>query len=224
MAMYAELELMMKNSQNNRNSMQNMRERTLACELNTGFYQQKQPIYRRYHNEILSAMSMCNEVEVEDVMSFMLEDEDEVEEEKLATPPWKIVIADDDVNVHDTTLLALSGVKIHGRPREFLHAYSAAEARQLVHEHSDTALILLDVVMETVDAGLKLINVLREELHRHDLRIVLRTGQPGYAKDNMMDSYPIDGYTTKSKLTRSLLISMLTDTLGDHHQNKELPN
>lgn len=218
--MNAELELMMKNPQINRNSMQNMHERTSACELNTGFYQQKQPIYRRYHSEILSAMSMCNEVE--DEMSFMLEDE--VEDEKLTTHPWKIVIADDDVNVHDSTLLALSGVKIHGRPLEFLHAYSAAEARQLVHEHSDTALILLDVVMETVDAGLKLINVLREELNRHDLRIVLRTGQPGYAKDSMMDSYPIDGYTTKSKLTRSLLISMLTDTLDDHHQNKELPN
>jgi CheY-like chemotaxis protein len=195
-----------------------MRKLTSACEFETVFYQQKQPNYRRFNNEILSAM--CTEVE--DDMCFMLEDE--VEEVKLATPPWKIVIADDDINVHETTLLALSGVKIHGRTLEFLHAYSAAEARQLVHDHADTALILLDVVMETVDAGLKLINVLREELHRHELRIVLRTGQPGYAKDNMMDDYPIDGYTTKSKLTRSLLISMLTDTLGDTQADRELPN
>jgi CheY-like chemotaxis protein len=214
------MEVPMRNPLNMRNSIgaDGVRKLATACELNTIFYQQKQPNYRRFNNEILSAM--CTEVE--DDMTFMLEDE--AEEENLATHPWKIVIADDDTNVHDTTLLALSGVKIHGRPLEFLHAYSAAEARQLVHENTDTALILLDVVMETVDAGLKLINVLREELHRHDLRIVLRTGQPGYAKDNMMDSYPIDGYTTKSKLTRSLLISMLTDTLGDHHQNKELPN
>lgn len=128
--------------------------------------------------------------------------------------PWKILIADDDSNVHDTTVLALRGVQIHGKPLEFLHAFSAREAKDIAIENPDTSLILLDVVMESVDAGLKLVSVLRDDLSRKDLRIVLRTGQPGYAKDSVMNDYAIDGYATKSKLTRTILITMLNDILA----------
>jgi CheY-like chemotaxis protein len=155
---------------------------------------------------------------------YFLTEAEETNEKKGQIRPWKILIADDDANVHETTVLALTGVEIHGKSLEFLHAFSAREARDVAIENPDTALILLDVVMETVDAGLKLVNVLREELARKDLRIVLRTGQPGYAKENMMDNYAIDGYATKSKLTRSILISMLSDILTIDKSHEELPN
>ncbi|QJQ07377.1 hypothetical protein EJG51_017910 [Undibacterium piscinae] len=129
--------------------------------------------------------------------------------------PWKILIADDDISVHDTTLLALAGVRIHNRPLEFLHAYSAKEAHQVLLENTDMSLVLLDVVMETVDAGLKLVGVIRNELDLKNLRIVLRTGQPGYAPEQQVNTeFAIDAYTTKSKLTRSILISVLNDTLS----------
>ncbi len=151
--------------------------------------------------------------EGEESLVFLSEQDDD-ESIRGSAAPWKILIADDDTTVHDTTVLALSGVKILGRPLEFLHAFSAKEAKEVALNHPDTALILLDVVMETVDAGLRLVQVLREELARNNLRIVLRTGQPGYAGDNMMTSYAIDGYATKSKLTRSILIMMLNEVLG----------
>lgn len=144
---------------------------------------------------------------------------------KKALHPWKILITDDDANVHDTTLLALSGVRIHGRPLEFLHAYSAKEAQELILAHPDLSLVLLDVVMETVDAGLKLVKVIRDELAKKDLKIVLRTGQPGYApEDKVSHQFAIDGYTTKSKLTRSLLISVLNDALIGKESSGHLPN
>ncbi len=149
---------------------------------------------------------------------------DENSSDKASISPWKILIADDDNNVHDTTVLALSGVEIHGKPLEFLHAFSAKEAQEVAENHPDTSLILLDVVMETVDAGLKLVNILRDDLSRKNLRIVLRTGQPGYAKENIMGNYAIDGYATKSKLTRSILISMLNEVLDSDTDKDSLPN
>lgn len=154
----------------------------------------------------------------EDLISFADEEaEDSAAKNELT--PWKILITDDDKNVHETTLLALSGVRIHGRPLQFLHAYSAGEARQLLQSIPDIALILLDVVMETVDAGLRLVEAIRGEMNQHDIKIVLRTGQPGYApEDTVSHQFSIDGYTTKSKLTRSLLISVLSDILGDAHK------
>lgn len=145
---------------------------------------------------------------------IFLSEPDENSRNTCKVAPWKILIADDDANVHDTTVLALSGVEIHGKPLEFLHAFSAREAKEVAVNNPDTSLILLDVVMETVDAGLKLVNVLRDELSRKDLRIVLRTGQPGYAQENIMGQYAIDGYATKSKLTRTILISMLSEVLN----------
>lgn len=161
----------------------------------------------------------------DDIIHFLDEDSDQVGQLKNA-PAWKILIADDDHNVHETTLLALNGVKIHDRPLEFLHAYSGEDARQVIQDNPDIALILLDVVMETVDAGLKLVDVIRNEMGQHDLRIILRTGQPGYAPEQRVNNdFAIDGYTTKSKLTRSILISVLNDTLGGkNNEGGALPN
>ncbi|MFZ6817245.1 response regulator [Undibacterium sp. Ji22W] len=166
---------------------------------------------------------LLSDEDSEDNIVFLTET-DEGGSAKSTISPWKILIADDDSNVHDTTVLALSGVEIHGKPLEFLHAFSAREAQQVAENNPDTSLILLDVVMETVDAGLKLVNILRDDLSRKNLRIVLRTGQPGYAKENIMGSYAIDGYATKSKLTRSILISMLNEVLDSDVDSDTLPN
>lgn len=160
----------------------------------------------------------------DDVIDFLAE-EAETQEPKKGALPWKILIADDDSNVHDTTILALTDVRIHGRPLEFMHAYTAKEAHQVLLEHPDMSLVLLDVVMETVDAGLKLVSVIRDELKNSTLRIVLRTGQPGYAPEQHVNTeFAIDGYTTKSKLTRSILISVLDETLGDSSSADGLAN
>jgi CheY-like chemotaxis protein len=162
--------------------------------------------------------------EEDDVIDFMDEELESVTHLK-AREPWKILIADDDVSVHDTTLLALAGVQIHDRPLEFSHAYSAREARQVIQQNPDMSLVLLDVVMETVDAGLKLVGIIRNELERNDLRIILRTGQPGYAPEQLVSrEFAIDGYTTKSKLTRSLLISVLSDSLAAPRSTQGLCN
>ncbi len=171
-----------------------------------------------YHGEDRELATLTKECQTEndDVLDFLDEAEDEQDLMAKQKMPWKILVTDDDKNVHDTTLLALHGVKLHGRPLEFLHAYSAKQARQILLEHPDTDLILLDVVMETVDAGLNLVNVIRNDMQLPNLRIVLRTGQPGYAPEpDVTHRYGIDGYTTKSKLTRNLLISVMTDALDN---------
>ncbi|WP_394780874.1 hypothetical protein [Undibacterium sp.] len=171
-------------------------------------------------------LATCSHGQNDDDIIDFLEEDSQDQQAKTSFAPWKILIADDDINVHETTLLALSGVQIHGRPLEFLHAYSAREARTVIEANQDLALVLLDVVMETVDAGLRLVSVIRNDLGRSNLRIVLRTGQPGYAPEKQVNhEFAIDGYTTKSKLTRSILISVLSDTLsGTPSAPDGLPN
>lgn len=138
-------------------------------------------------------------------------------------PVWRLLVIDDEPDVHRATTFALAGVKILGRPLQFLHAYSAAEATQLLRVESEIAVVLLDVVMEREDAGLALIKTIRQELKLSELRIILRTGQPGYAPEiETIHDFDINDYKTKSELTRTKLYATITAALRAYEQIRKL--
>ncbi|MGM0453161.1 MAG: DUF3369 domain-containing protein [Thermodesulfobacteriota bacterium] len=130
---------------------------------------------------------------------------------------WKIIIADDEAEVHNVTRMVLSDYEFDGYPLAFLSAYSAAEARALLEKHPDTAIILLDVVMETDDAGLQLARQIRRELENRFVRIVLRTGQPGKAPEkDVIINYDINEYKEKTELTVQKLFTTITSALRSY--------
>lgn len=126
-----------------------------------------------------------------------------------ATDTWKIMIVDDDLAVHRATQLALNNFQFAGKSLEFISAYSGEEAKQLIaSEQPDIAFILLDVVMETTDAGLQVVRYIREELKNQQVRIVLRTGHPGEApEESVILNYDINDYKLKVELTRQKMIT-----------------
>lgn len=133
--------------------------------------------------------------------------------------PWKILVVDDDDQVHKVTSLALSDIRILDRPLQFVHAYSAAEAREILEKEADIAVILLDVVMEHDNSGLELAKIIRTELKLDAPRIILRTGQPGYAPElEVIQNYDINDYRMKSELTRTRLITALTTAVRSYQQ------
>ena len=133
--------------------------------------------------------------------------------------PWRILVVDDDQDVHEATVLALRGLEILGRPMQFLHARSASEALDCLHHETDIAVILLDVVMETLTAGLDIVATIRGELGLVNLRIVLRTGQPGYAPEiETIRRYDINDYKAKSELTRNKLFTVLSSACRTYDQ------
>jgi len=120
--------------------------------------------------------------------------------------PWKVLVVDDDMEVHRAAAFALAGLTVQGSGMAFLHASDEAQARAILRDNEDVAVILLDVVMEAGDSGLRLVRYVREELQRRATRIVLHTGQPGYAPElQVIQEYDINDYRTKSELTRSRL-------------------
>jgi diguanylate cyclase (GGDEF)-like protein len=125
------------------------------------------------------------------------------------TDAWKIMIVDDDLAVHRATQLALNNFQFAGKPLVFVSAYSGEEAKQLIaSEQTDIAFILLDVVMETTDAGLQVVRYIREELQNQQVRIVLRTGHPGEApEESVILNYDINDYKLKVELTRQRMIT-----------------
>jgi adenylate cyclase len=116
---------------------------------------------------------------------------------------WKILIVDDEKDIHIVTKLVLSDCSFKNKKLEFISAYSGEEARKLIQEHSDTALILLDVVMEEDDSGLKFLEYLRNELQNKLVRVILTTGQPGKAPQlKVIVDYDINDYKQKTDMTK----------------------
>jgi CheY-like chemotaxis protein len=133
---------------------------------------------------------------------------------KIALAPWTILIADDEEEVHLVTKVALANVVFKGRPLAFLHAHSGAEARQILENRPDIAVVLLDVVMEAEDAGLRLVREIREKMCNRRLRIVLRTGQPGQAPEHdVVIDHDINDYKSKTELTRQKLLTCVISAL-----------
>ncbi len=131
-----------------------------------------------------------------------------------AQPPWRVLVVDDDADVHAVTRLALRNVSFQGRGLELFSAHSAAEGLRLLEDTADIALVLLDVVMETEDAGLVLARRIREELGNHLVRVVLRTGQPGQAPEQrVIIDYDIHDYKAKTELTTQRLFTAVISAL-----------
>jgi len=136
---------------------------------------------------------------------------------------WRILLVDDEPAVHEITRLLLANVEYLGIPIDLHSVYSAAQARSFLQQHPDTALMLLDVVMETDDAGLALVRYVREQLHNSDLQIVLRTGQPGMAPEReVVLRYEINGYFLKTEITAQKLHSIVISSLRTYKGLKAL--
>jgi len=127
---------------------------------------------------------------------------------------WKILVVDDDPMVHSITTLVLKDFFYDGRGLEFIHAYSGKEARETISAHPDTAVILLDVVMETADSGLQVVEFIRKELGNIFVRIILRTGQPGQApEEKVIVEYDINDYKEKTELSSQKLFTVMVSSL-----------
>jgi response regulator RpfG family c-di-GMP phosphodiesterase len=123
-------------------------------------------------------------------------------------PPWKILLVDDEPDIHDVTKLTLSRFRLDGRALTFLHAYSGDEAKQVLAQEKDIALVFLDVVMEKEDSGLEVARWMRQDLDNQFTRIVLRTGQPGQApEERVIVDYDINDYKEKTELDRTKLFT-----------------
>ncbi len=137
----------------------------------------------------------------------------------LPVPAWKILIVDDEVDIHQVTEFALKHEIIDQRGIEFLHAYSISQAQAILTSHTNIALVLLDVIMETRDAGLQLINYIRNTLHNYTIRIVIRTGHTDiFPERDFFVQYDINDFYSKTELVGDRLFILTYSSLRSYQQ------
>ncbi|MEQ2356508.1 EAL domain-containing response regulator [Pseudoalteromonas piscicida] len=151
------------------------------------------------------------------------EHEEVTQEEETTSAFWDVLVVDDDPEIHSVTKLALSNLEFWGKKLRFFHAYSGKEAIEILKEQNNISILLLDVVMETDDAGLNVVRRVREEIKNMAVRIIMRTGQPGYApEEKVIREFDINDYKMKTELTRSKLVTSLLTAIRSYQQICEL--
>ncbi|MCP4992853.1 MAG: DUF3369 domain-containing protein [Gammaproteobacteria bacterium] len=138
-------------------------------------------------------------------------------------PPWKLLLVDDEDDIHRITELNLKGFQYAGRGLSLIKAHSASEARSILKNEDDIAVALIDVVMENDEAGLELVKYIRDDLDYQLIRLFIRTGQPGMAPERfVIDHYDIDGYSEKTELTAQRLYTMVRSALKSYRDIKTI--
>lgn len=136
---------------------------------------------------------------------------------------YRIAIVDDEPDIHALTKMSLKRMEYNGQKLELVFFESGQACLEDMREHPETALILMDVVMENDSAGLDTVKAIREELGNEMVRIILRTGQPGSAPERtVIDNYDLDGYLSKSELTQTRLYTAVRTSLKSFSELKLL--
>ncbi len=166
---------------------------------------------------------------MDDLFVFAADTAEDIQSDTLhEMEPWKVLIVDDEPEVHKITKLVLESVTFENQKVELLHAYSAAEAKELLHrqdKNEPIAVAFIDVVMETDTAGLDLVKYIREDMDNHITRIILRTGQPGQApEESVIKDYDINDYKSKTELTSSKLKTTLYASLRSYRDIMTIEN
>ena len=130
---------------------------------------------------------------------------------------WKILIIDDEPDIHEVTKMALSDFDFEGRQLHFLDAYSSDEAIKILNQEKNVAIALVDIVMESEHAGLTLVKHIRDVMKNNLIRLIIRTGQPGQAPEkNIIKEYDINDYKEKTELTSQKLYSSILSSLRSY--------
>ncbi len=156
----------------------------------------------------------------DDILVFA-EEKDLSEEKKKGI--WNILIVDDEPQVHQVTRMVLRDLEYNNKKLNFISAFSAAEARVILSKNNDISLALLDVVMEKDSSGLELVEYIREDLNDQRIRIILRTGQPGFAPEKeVIINYDINDYKEKTELSAQKLFTSIISALRNYEYINEI--
>ncbi|RLU02619.1 MAG: hybrid sensor histidine kinase/response regulator, partial [Ketobacter sp.] len=148
---------------------------------------------------------------------FLIDDDDENSVAEDNASAWKVLVVDDEEDVLAVTKLVFSSFMFEGRSVQMLTARSGAEARMVLQEHANIAVAFVDVVMESDNSGLELVQYIRDILGNDEIQLILRTGQPGYAPEmKVILEYGINDYRTKTELDNVKLLSCLVAGLRNY--------
>jgi len=141
----------------------------------------------------------------------------------MSTDFWEILLVDNDLSMHTIIRENLDGLTVFDKKIKLLHAHNAKKAKRLIKENQDIALAFVDVAMETPDAGLKLVNYIRNDLHNQDMRVVILDSNDSPTPANtIIERYDINDYKNRTNIESQQIFIYVRTALKQYQQFKEL--
>ncbi len=124
--------------------------------------------------------------------------------------PWKVLVVDDEDDVRLITRMVFQGRLVDGCPIQLIDARSAAEARAILTADPGFAAALVDVCMETPEAGVGLVRWISTRPELENLRVVLRTGRPTGEDPSAL---PVHDYVEKTEMPAQRLRAVVAGAI-----------
>jgi putative nucleotidyltransferase with HDIG domain len=125
----------------------------------------------------------------------------------------KVMIVDDSKTIHAELSSILSELSWNGKDLDIEHTYGYEEFKKIFVPEK-YALVITDLVMESDDAGIKVINHIRHTCNDKKTRIILMTADPEKIPTDLLTrDYDINAYIEKKSLspfsTKLTVLSLL---------------
>ncbi len=129
---------------------------------------------------------------------------------------WKMLIVDDEKDIHKIIKMIFDNLLIDDCKMEILSAFNVDEAIKILSENNDVAVAVVDIVMETEEAGIKCVERIRSELKNHKIRLILKTGYPNQKPGpDFIKKYDISMFKQETELTTQVVSEMIQTTVRE---------
>src|SRR5690554_4247176 len=138
---------------------------------------------------------------------------------------WRVLIVDDDNFIHRMIKEINKNLHFEDRCIEFISAYNSDEAKEILINNDNIALILIDIFLEEENSGLDLAKFIREDLKNSDIRIVLMTGKGSMGlQEEIILNYDINGYESKPDLFSKKMNTVKLSSLRSYRDINRIKN
>jgi diguanylate cyclase (GGDEF)-like protein len=142
----------------------------------------------------------------------------------MQTHTWKILLVDDDDTLHTMVEEANTKIYVNTQKITSLHAKTLQEAQTLLEQHSDIAVVFIDISLGTPKAGLALVEYIRKELKYQEVRIILLASDktPPMPAEEIIEKYDINDYKEYDEISEKKLFNVIRTAIKQYAQFKEL--
>ena len=138
---------------------------------------------------------------------------------------WNILVVDDDNYIHVLFREILKDFEFKGKTINIISAFNTKEARNILIEKDNIAVIFIDIFLEEKESGFLLSKYIREDIKNNNSRIILMTGKgTTKLKEEAILNYNINGYEDKSTLFSEKLFVILISAIRGYRDILHIDN
>lgn len=132
---------------------------------------------------------------------------------------WQVLSIDAVSSVNQMTKKALENSHFLGRGIGVVNANSIQQAKRILTDNDDIAVVLLDTMNDGLEESLSFIRFIRDTLKNYRTRIILRTGYPDTLPEiSLIENYEIDGYLSKEAMPAMQIKIAVMTAIRAYHQ------